>query len=115
MERDRLFFLINRDLMGFGRKDKCMEMGIFTGMMDHRIVGIINMEENMEWVDFYFPQASTTKVNGFMESKVEKERYFKRPTRLFRKVFGKMEYFCVRANDKITPLIIKFNSNNNHN
>ena len=101
MDRDQQFFLISQDLMGFGRKDKCMEMGIFTGMMDLRIVEIINTVENMELVDFYFPLASTTKVNGFMENKMEKEPYFKRPMRLFRKVFGKMEYFYVRSNDKI--------------
>ena len=114
MDRDQLLFLINQDLMGLGRKDKCMEMVIFTGMMVLHIVGNINMAENMEWVDFYFPQVSITKVNGFMENKMEKEHYFKRPMKLFRKVFGKMEYFYARANDKINLLSLKFNSNNYH-
>ena len=70
MDKGSLSFQILPATMDYGRKDKCMDRAIFLGMMAPLREENISMAENTESAHFYFPQESTTRANGSMESRV---------------------------------------------
>ena len=103
MEKDQLSFLITQDSMAAGKKEKCTGKDISHGMMVLRIEETINMEENTEWEDSFSAQENTTKGNGFMESKTEKELFSIKITKSFKKESGNKAYISAKMNDNVNP------------